>query len=60
MEDLFTAFHEMGHVYYYLQYQNQPDVYREGANPGEKYISPILIAAAKNIQNDTFNEYRFS
>lgn len=47
MEDLFTAFHEMGHVYYYLQYQNQPDVYREGANPGEKYISPILIAAAK-------------
>ncbi|XP_052750787.1 angiotensin-converting enzyme-like [Galleria mellonella] len=26
--------HEMGHVQYYLQYRNQPNVFREGANPG--------------------------
>ncbi|XP_043285855.1 angiotensin-converting enzyme-like [Venturia canescens] len=34
MADLATAHHEMGHVQYYLQYKNQPTVYREGANPG--------------------------
>ena len=34
MEDLVTIHHEMGHVEYYLQYKNQPVVFREGANPG--------------------------
>ena len=24
----------MGHIEYYMQYKNQPTVYREGANPG--------------------------
>lgn len=30
LEDLQTAFHEMGHIYYFLQYKDQPSVYREG------------------------------
>lgn len=34
MDDLQTVFHEMGHVYYFLLYKDQPSVYREGANPG--------------------------
>lgn len=34
MEDLFTVHHEMGHIQYFLQYKDQPVVYREGANPG--------------------------
>ncbi|XP_020279207.1 angiotensin-converting enzyme-like [Pseudomyrmex gracilis] len=34
MENLLTAHHEMGHIEYYLQYKNQPTVYKEGANPG--------------------------
>lgn len=34
MEDQFTVLHEMGHVYYFLQYKDQPSVYRDGANPG--------------------------
>uniref|UniRef100_F6S8L7 Angiotensin-converting enzyme n=1 Tax=Ornithorhynchus anatinus TaxID=9258 RepID=F6S8L7_ORNAN len=34
MEDLITVHHEMGHVQYYLQYKEQPVVFREGANPG--------------------------
>lgn len=34
MEDFITVHHEMGHVEYFLQYKNQPLVYREGANPG--------------------------
>lgn len=34
MEDLQTVHHEMGHVEYYLQYRDKPNVYRDGANPG--------------------------
>lgn len=34
LEDLKTIHHEMGHVEYYMQYKDQPAVYREGANPG--------------------------
>lgn len=34
-EHLRTVHHEMGHVQYYLQYIEQPDVFRSGANPGE-------------------------
>nr|KAG5714054.1 hypothetical protein BaRGS_020382 [Batillaria attramentaria] len=29
-----VAHHEMGHVQYFLQYRNQPVVFRGGANPG--------------------------
>ncbi|ESO94196.1 hypothetical protein LOTGIDRAFT_215685 [Lottia gigantea] len=34
MEDLITIHHEMGHVEYFLQYKDQPSVFRDGANPG--------------------------
>lgn len=34
MEDLITIHHEMGHIEYFLQYKEQPLVYRDGANPG--------------------------
>ncbi|XP_068081590.1 angiotensin-converting enzyme isoform X1 [Anabrus simplex] len=34
MQHLLTVHHEMGHVQYFLQYKDQPLVYREGANPG--------------------------
>lgn len=36
IEDFTTIHHEMGHIEYYMQYKNQPHVYREGANPGEE------------------------
>lgn len=34
MENLITIHHEMGHIQYYLQYQDKPVEFREGANPG--------------------------
>lgn len=37
MEDLLTIHHEMGHIQYFLQYKDQPYLYKEGANSG-KYI----------------------
>lgn len=33
-EDLRTIHHELGHVFYYIAYKNQPHIFREGANPG--------------------------
>jgi peptidyl-dipeptidase A len=33
-EDLVTAHHELGHIYYYLAYQQQPLPFRTGANDG--------------------------
>lgn len=34
MDDQFTVLHEMGHIYYFLQYAQQPYIFRDGANPG--------------------------
>ena len=34
MEELIVIHHEMGHIQYFLQYKDQPVVYRDGANPG--------------------------
>ena len=33
-EDLYTIYHELGHVYYYLSYAQQPFLFRDGANDG--------------------------
>ena len=33
-QDLFTIYHELGHVYYFLSYANQPYLFRDGANDG--------------------------
>ncbi|XP_065156187.1 angiotensin-converting enzyme-like [Atheta coriaria] len=34
MKDLITAHHEMAHIHYFINYRNQPKVFRDGANPG--------------------------
>jgi peptidyl-dipeptidase A len=33
-EDLFTVYHELGHVYSYLSYSKLPNLFRSGANDG--------------------------
>ena len=33
-EDLYTAYHELGHDYYFLSYAKQPFLFRDGANDG--------------------------
>ena len=33
-EDLFTIYHELGHVYYYIWYANQPQLFQDGAHDG--------------------------
>ncbi|XP_053212228.1 angiotensin-converting enzyme-like [Panonychus citri] len=34
MKNFIVVHHEMGHIQYYLQYKDQPYVFRTGANPG--------------------------
>ena len=46
--DFITVHHEMGHIVYYMQYKNQPVIYREGANPGENHLKFILRSYLKN------------
>lgn len=38
MENFVSAHHEMAHVQYYMQYNDQPFLYRDGANPGNQEI----------------------
>ena len=33
-EDLFTIYHELGHVYYYIWYKDQPQLFQDGAHDG--------------------------
>jgi peptidyl-dipeptidase A len=33
-EDLFTVYHELGHVYYFLWYKDQPQLFQDGAHDG--------------------------
>jgi peptidyl-dipeptidase A len=33
-EDLATIYHELGHVYYFLSYKDQPFLFQDGANDG--------------------------
>jgi peptidyl-dipeptidase A len=33
-EDLFTVYHELGHVYYYIWYKGQPPLFQDGAHDG--------------------------
>ncbi len=33
-EELYTIYHELGHVYYYLSYIDQPYLYQQGAHDG--------------------------
>lgn len=65
MESFITVHHEMGHCEYYLQYHNQPLVFRNGANPGfHEAIGDVIslsvsstrhlqrVGLLKNFKND--------
>lgn len=54
MDDFVTVHHELGHVQYYLQYQNQSVAFRDGANPGfHEAIGDVLalsVGTAKHLE----------
>lgn len=62
MEQFFVVHHELGHIQYYLQYQHQPSVYREGANPGfHEAVGDVLslsVSTPKHLKKiGLLNEY---
>lgn len=34
MPELIVVHHELGHVWYFMMYRDQPTTFQEGANPG--------------------------
>lgn len=34
-KDFITVHHELAHIHYFLNYRNNPKIFRDGANPGE-------------------------
>jgi peptidyl-dipeptidase A len=70
-EDLYTVYHELGHVYYYISYAKQPFLFRDGAHDGfheaigdtvnlsvtPDYLASVgLIAAVKPSREATLNQ----
>lgn len=41
--DFITAHHEMGHIQYFMQYKDQPFIYRDGANEGNIVLTIFFI-----------------
>ncbi|XP_063964596.1 angiotensin-converting enzyme-like isoform X1 [Lytechinus pictus] len=58
MLDFLIAHHEMGHIQYYMQYKDQPEVFRQGANGafheaiGEAIF--LSVATPKHLQEIGF------
>ncbi|KAL1137895.1 hypothetical protein AAG570_009590, partial [Ranatra chinensis] len=50
-KDLRVVHHEMGHIQYYLQYKNQPHVFKEGANSGFHEAVGDVIALSVSTPN---------
>lgn len=52
MEHFTTAHHEMGHIEYFLQYKDQPVVYRRGANPGfHEAVGDLISLSVESRQH---------
>jgi peptidyl-dipeptidase A len=47
-EDFETVNHEMGHIQYFLQYNKQPYLFKNGANPGFHEAVADILALAVN------------
>ena len=46
--DLITIHHEMGHIVYFMEYKEQPFIYRDSANPGFHEAIGDTMALAVN------------
>nr|XP_006817324.1 PREDICTED: angiotensin-converting enzyme-like [Saccoglossus kowalevskii] len=52
MDDFMTIHHEMGHIQYYLQYQNLPVQFRDGANEGfHEAVGEVIAMSASTTEH---------
>ncbi|KPJ07994.1 Angiotensin-converting enzyme [Papilio machaon] len=47
-QDLVSTHHELAHIQYYLQYADQPQLFRDGANPGY-YTTSYLCTLSLSV-----------
>ncbi|XP_005070292.1 angiotensin-converting enzyme-like protein Ace3 [Mesocricetus auratus] len=49
IEDLLSIFHQMGHIQYFLQFQNLSIIYQEGASPAfEEAVGSVITLSASS------------
>lgn len=49
IEDLLSIFHQMGHIQYFLQFQNLSVIYQEGASPAfEEAVGSVITLSASS------------
>ncbi|XP_006533119.1 angiotensin-converting enzyme-like protein Ace3 isoform X3 [Mus musculus] len=49
LEDLLSVFHQMGHIQYFLQYQNLSVIYQEGASPAfEEAVGSVIALSVSS------------
>ncbi|XP_023569866.1 angiotensin-converting enzyme-like protein Ace3 isoform X2 [Octodon degus] len=55
LEDLLSIFHQMGHIQYFMQYQNLSLIFHEGANPAFEEAVGSVIALSASSQKHLFS-----
>ncbi|KAM6174547.1 angiotensin-converting enzyme [Erethizon dorsatum] len=55
IEDLLSIFHQMGHIQYFMQYQNLPVILHEGANPAFEEAVASMITLSASSQKHLFS-----
>jgi hypothetical protein len=57
-KDFITVHHELAHIQYFLNYRNNPKVFRDGANPGLFWFVPPLHSRFQLRLNQSRKCYR--
>lgn len=61
MPELIVVHHELGHVWYYMMYKDQPSAFQEGANPGKHIVGgPGIHSKAIFLDNMTIHDRYYS
>lgn len=55
-KDLITVHHELAHIQYFLNYRNNPKVFRDGANPGELIFTQFELSLEKVLRKRMRNQ----
>lgn len=66
MPELIVVHHELGHVWYFMMYKDQPFTFQEGANPGKHNFggpdihSKAIFLVSMTIHDQNYSQLLFS
>uniref|UniRef100_H0VWU3 Angiotensin-converting enzyme n=1 Tax=Cavia porcellus TaxID=10141 RepID=H0VWU3_CAVPO len=55
LEDMLSVFHLMGHIQYFMQYQNLSVIFREGANPAFEEAVGTMVTLSSSSHRHLFS-----